>query len=371
MIRRASPPRVAWAAFVLAMGLTALALAIALSATEQASAGNAAQAASPTATPETGQTGDPATDPTTATLKLQAGYIMDPYLIPVIGKTEIPASQVAQGCNGFVAREPSAVVNWSGTAPRLNFFVYGDGDAVLAVQKPDGSFVCNDDAGARTVDPLVSIANPAAGAYKIHAGAARDDEPALGFLAITQAEMDDERLAGLDLSPMLRRRARPRPVELAQLEPGSLFTERAAIFGSSELKTGFRPVEVFAAGGGEIAAVRVEDRKLTCAGFINAVPSYSFTWSGASQPLRLFFEGQKDTTLAVVLPGQEEGQRRIVCGMNSASDNLNPSVDIAAPAAGKYLVYVAPMEPNTVAAGRLTITGDLKDVPAGLPAAAQ
>jgi hypothetical protein len=72
-----------------------------------------------------------------------------------------------------------------------------------------------------------------------------------------------------------------------------------------------------------------------------------------------------------VLPGQEEGQRRIVCGMNSAADNLNPSVDIAAPAAGKYLVYVAPMEPNTVAAGRLTITGDLKDVPAGLPAAAQ
>jgi hypothetical protein len=263
------------------------------------------------------------------------------------------------------------VVNWSGSAPRLNLFVYSDGDAVLAVQKPDGSFVCNDDAGARTVDPLVSIANPAAGAYRIHAGAAREGEPALGFLAITQAEMDDEQLAGLDLSPMLRRRARPQPVELPQLEPGTLLTERAAIFGSTELKSGFRPVETFAAGGGEIAAIRIEDRKLTCAGFINAVPSYSFTWSGASQPLRLFFEGQKDTSLAVVLPAQAEGQRRVVCGMNAAPDNLNPSVDITAPVAGKYLVYVAPVEPRTVAAGRLTITGDLKDTPAVLPPAAQ
>ena len=36
--------------------------------------------------------------------------------------------------------------------------------------------------------------------------------------------------------------------------------------------------------------------------------------------------------------------------MNAATDNLNPVVDIPAPAAGKYRVYVAGMQPNTVAA---------------------
>ena len=53
-----------------------------------------------------------------------------------------------------------------------------------------------------------------------------------------------------------------------------------AIFGSADLQSGFKPVQAFAAGGGDIAAFRVEDKKLACAGFVSAVPSYSFTWTG-------------------------------------------------------------------------------------------
>ena len=60
----------------------------------------------------------------------------------------------------------------------------------------------------------------------------------------------------------------------------------------------------------------------------------------------------------------------MLCGMNAAPDNLNPVVDVLAPAAGQYRVYVASMTPNTVAPGRLTITGDRKANPKALAAPA-
>jgi hypothetical protein len=148
---------------------------------------------------------------------------------------------------------------------------------------------------------------------------------------------------------------------LPQLDPKALFTGRTAIFGSAELQAGFNPVQAFAAGGGDIAAIRLEDQKLTCAGSISPVPSYSFTWVGPSQRLRLFLEALKDSSLAIVTPDQQ-----VLCGMNSAAGNLNPLVDIAAPGPGQYQVYVAAMEPDTVVGGRLTITGDLKAAPATL-----
>ena len=44
---------------------------------------------------------DPANDLTSATVDLHAGYIMDPYLLPVVGKGEIAASELVTGCNGY------------------------------------------------------------------------------------------------------------------------------------------------------------------------------------------------------------------------------------------------------------------------------
>jgi len=84
---------------------------------------------------------DPANDMTFATVDLHAGYIMDPYLLPVVGKGETAASRVQKDCNGYFSTSPNVVVNWSGKGEMLGFYVYSDSDAVLAVQQPDGSFV--------------------------------------------------------------------------------------------------------------------------------------------------------------------------------------------------------------------------------------
>jgi len=205
----------------------------------------------------------------------------------------------------------------------------------------------------------VRFANPAPGVYRVHVGTAKKDEPALGFLAVTQLNVDDEKLSQLDLSPLLHRRERPKPLALEQLNPSMLLPRRAPIFGSTNLQPAFDVVTVFAAGGGDISAVRVEDKSLACAGFVSAVPSYRFTWTGKQQDLRLFFEALKDSSLAVLTPDLS-----VVCNINSAPGNLNPSVDIPAAMEGDYEVYVAAMEPKTVVAGKLTITGDLKATPA-------
>jgi hypothetical protein len=355
----------------------AVALVVALGGPLTAGADTSQQAATVTPGAATGQraptmavsttvSADPADDLTLATIDLHAGYIMDPYLLPVVGKSEKAATEVVKGCNGYVSASPNVVVNWSGKSDQLSFFVYTDDDAVLAVQQPDGSFICNDDAGAATIDPLVTVKNPATGVYRVHVGTARKDQPALGFLAVTQAGIDDAKLAELDMGPMLRRRERPRPEALPQLDPKVLLVSRAAIFGSTDLQAGFKPIQAFVAGGGEIAAFKVEDKKLVCAGFVSAVPSYGFTWSGKPQGFRLFLDALKDSTLAVVTPDQ-----KVLCGMNADANNLNPVVDIAAPAPGDYKVFVAAMQPNTVIGGKLTITGDLKAVPAVLAPAGQ
>jgi hypothetical protein len=357
---------------LLLAGLLVIALLAGIPGFGAAHAAGLSQAATSTPVPPPAAVpGDPAADQTSATVDLRAGFIMDPYLLPVVGKAETSAAKVMAGCNGFVAAKPAVVVNWAGDAPQLNFFVYSDDDPVLVIQKPDGSFVCNDDAGARTVNPLVTIKQPASGAYKIHVGAANDKQPALGFLGITQNELDDARLSTLDLSPMLRHRARPVLQSLQQFDPRMLRVDRAPIFGATDLKSGFKPVQVFAAGGGDIAAIRMQDQKLLCAGFVAAVPSYSFTWSGSPQALRLFFEGAADSALAVVAPEGADGQRAVLCNMDSAPGNLNPAVDIPTPAAGKYLVYVAAIQPNAVVGGKLTITGDTKAAPAVLQPAGQ
>jgi hypothetical protein len=325
-----------------------------------------APAGTPTAQPATLSAQDPSNDKTSATIDLQSNFIMDPYLLPVIGKGEQAASSLKQGCNGFVASQPGVTVNWTGSTDQLNFFVYSDDDPAMVIQQPDGSYVCNDDAGLDTVQPLVTIKNPANGQYKVFVGTGKQDQPALGFLGITKAPIDEARLASLDLSPMLRHHAAVKLQALQQFDPKILMSGEPALFGSAALQPGHAGVQTFAAGGGDVAAVKFENETLTCAGFMSLVPSYSFTWTGKSQALRLYFEALQDSSLAVITPDQS-----VLCGINTSASNLNPTVDITDTAAGPYEVYIGSMTPNAVITGTLTITSNLNATPAVLAPGAQ
>ena len=342
--------------------LAGVALLAALAATPLLAATQARPAAQDVATAP----GDPASDTTRATVNLTAGFILDPYLLPVIGAGDVAAGDLLEGCNGFVGAAPNVVVNWSGEAERLSFFGYSDSDPVLVVQLPDGSFVCNDDAGLNTVDPLLVVEDPAEGAYQIHFGTARAGQPALGFLGVTAIDMDDAMLADLDLRPMLTRRARPQPQPLPRLDPATLLVSRPGIFGASALQSGFEPISTFAAGGGDIPAFSFEEGELVCAGFLSLIPSYTFSWTGDEAMLRVFFESREDSALAVITPDNQ-----VLCSMNAAEDNLNPALDVPTSLVGRYKVYIASMAPDDVVIGRLTVTSDSKAAPAILAPAAQ
>ncbi len=269
---------------------------------------------------------------------------MDPYLLPVIGKSEQAASEVSKGCNGFISATPSVVLNWSGTTDQLSFFIYSDADAVLAVQQPDGSFVCNDDAGLRTTDPLVKIANPAPGAYKVYAGTATKDAARAGLPGRhARRTWTMRKLADLDLTSMLRRRERPRLLALPQLDPRPLLTGPRAVFGSTDLQAGFKPVQAFAAGGGDIAAIQHGGPEAGVRRLPQRGAQLQLHLDGRSQGMRLFFEALKDSALAVVTPDQ-----KVLCGMNAATDNLNPVVDIPAPVAGQVQGLRRQHAPDTV-----------------------
>jgi hypothetical protein len=345
-----------------AIVLLGTALLAILAATPLLAATQARPAAQDVPTPQ----GDPAADTTRATVDMRAGFILDPYLLPVIGAGDVAASEALEGCNGFVGANPNVVVNWTGDAERLAFFGYSDSDPVLVVQLPDGSFVCNDDAGLNTVDPLVVIENPAEGAYQIHFGTAHAGQPALGFLGVTSIDMDDAMLADLDLRPMLTRRERPQPQPLPRLDPSTLLVSRPGIFGAVALQPGFEPISKFAAGGGDIPAFSFEDGQLTCAGFLSLIPSYTFSWTDDEATVRVFFEGREDSALAVITPDNQ-----VLCNMDAAKGNLNPALDVPTSLVGRYKVYIASMTPDDVVVGRLTVTSDSEATPAILAPAAQ
>jgi len=251
-------------------------------------------------------------------------------------------------------------MTWTGDTDLLNIFVYSDQDTVLVVETPAGDVLCSDDANSFTLDPIISLENPAEGDYQIYVGSIGAEGPVHGFLIFTELDIADD-LTTLDLSPMLDRRDRPDPDEFAlpTIDLSRLrVTERGA-FGNDDLADGFETISITAVGGGEQPVFGQTPAGSICAGFFSIVPTYSFTWEGGGD-LSAYFEGEENASLLIVTP---DG---VVCYDNSASGNLNPVIDILDAAAGNYDVHIGSFDPTGVVLGRLTITGDTEAEPESL-----
>lgn len=309
----------------------------------------------------------PPVDNTRATVDLEAGFLLDPYLLRVAGSGEGAAIE-QEGCTGYVSAEPDVVLNWSGDSPALYLYVYSDSDPVLLVETPDGEILCNDDAGLETTDPLIAIEDPAEGAYNIYVGIYRPDTLALGFLVITEVEPAND-LAALSLAPLLARSHRlpsgatgPGPAVLPDIEVFDLSLGANGIFGDSRLQAGFETVEQPAAGGGDLPIAGLDGLGGDCRGFVSLLPAYTFTLEEAGD-LLVFFEALRDSTLLVVGP-----QGELFCNDNAGSANLNPLVNVSGAPAGRYVVYIGNHIPHDIVVGRLTITADPSAAPVQLGA---
>jgi hypothetical protein len=114
-----------------------------------------------------------------------------PLTAQVTAEGDIPLFQfpVTKTCAGLVSAKPSFVFKVAGQPKQVSVFFEGDADATLLVLGNGGKVVeCNDDAqAAANTNPLVTLSNPADGAYAVFVGRLNPAQPVKGQLTVTDA----------------------------------------------------------------------------------------------------------------------------------------------------------------------------------------
>lgn len=131
------------------------ALNMAAEQAQQAPAQQAAQAA-------------PAGESNFGTVSLNPGFVPDPHTATgTSGGATDATSLGTAGCVGFIAGTPDHLFNATAAFSSLRVMAHSTADITLVIQKPDGSYICNDD--SEGTNPLVE-APFAAGVYKVWIG---------------------------------------------------------------------------------------------------------------------------------------------------------------------------------------------------------
>lgn len=107
--------------------------------------------------------------PTYGAVELDEGFVPDPHEITLTAGGDVRVS--AGPCDyGYVANPPDVDLYYE-TSGGADLFLYveSEGDATLLVNRPDGSWVCDDD-GFADRNPIVVIPAAASGLYDIWVG---------------------------------------------------------------------------------------------------------------------------------------------------------------------------------------------------------
>lgn len=294
------------------------------------------------------------------TIDLEAGFPLDPTFVSANGGGEVDARLLGRGCVGYIHRQPVVTVNWAGQADRVRAFFYSDGNPTLVVLTPKGELMCSDNANAQLLDPFIEIANPVAGEYRIWVGSAAKNQLVPGVLVLTTDSNVD--LGTFDLGKLIKRPSIPQKV-IRPTTPVMLNTQVQAMYDKFiKAAVALKPeaaASVAVTAEGEVPLFRISAAaEQGCAGLVTGAPSYAFKWSGATDALRIAFEGDADSTLMVV--GQDSKQ--VWCNDDAQPDSIHPAIDISNPADDTYLVYVGRINPEKPVKGTLTVIAAAKGV---------
>lgn len=295
------------------------------------------------------------------TIDLAAGFPLDPTFVSVNGGGEVDASILGEACSGFINTSPVVTVNWTGEAELVKAFFVSDSDSTLVVLTPDGQVLCNDDAGENLLDPLVELASPAVGQYRIWIGSYAKSQLIPGILVLSTRS--DVGLGSFALASFIKR---PLISEIAAKPARKAMTETLASGAVSlraklpALAAGQEPLRQSMAVEGTAPAFEVDFGGALCNGFLSEAPDYVFDWSGQADSLRFWFEGDGDATLLVLTPDQQA-----LCNDDAlAGSNVNPLIEIADPGEGQYSVYVGRVQLDKPIEGELVITDSATVQPA-------
>lgn len=113
---------------------------------------------------------NPSLTPAYGSVALQAGFLPDPHTVAISAGGEYAASNLQQGCTGFIAAAPDYRVNYSAGSLPLIFSVAASADTTLVVNTPDGRWHCDDDGGVNGLNPSIRFNGPQSGQYDIWVG---------------------------------------------------------------------------------------------------------------------------------------------------------------------------------------------------------
>ena len=128
------------------------------------------------------------------TVSLTPGFMPDPHTASGTSGGATDASTVNPACAGWIDSTPDHLFVAGGTFGNLRIMAHSTADITLVVQKPDGSYLCNDD--TEGTDPVV--AGPMAqGTYKIWIGSYQQGTNSPYTLGITElGSVNPSSLAG-------------------------------------------------------------------------------------------------------------------------------------------------------------------------------
>lgn len=109
-------------------------------------------------------------NPTYGTYNLSGGFQPDPTNVRVSSGGNIDASKLGNGCTGFIASAPDVRLNYDPGSLPLIISVNSSADTSLAINLPDGSWLCDDDSGNRGMNPSITLRNVQSGQYDIWVG---------------------------------------------------------------------------------------------------------------------------------------------------------------------------------------------------------
>lgn len=250
----------------------------------------------------------------------------DPNIVRGSSGGAVQASNLNPGCTGWIAQNPNHLLN--ATAPFTNLRIIvgaGSQDTTLVVQKPDGTYVCDDD--SEGMNPIVQgpIATP--GIHRIWVGSYDRTQTiayTLGFSelsSVTAASLQGNAPGVPPNNPI------PTPAG------GSVDTTGTrSNFGQVTIAPGFMPDPHVVSGssGGSVSATGLGGG---CLGFVAHTPDHFIQVGGAGFPsLRVMAHSSVDTTLVVYRP-----DGTYLC--NDDSDGTNPMVEGNFPP-GQYRVWI-------------------------------
>jgi hypothetical protein len=130
---------------------------------------------------------DPSLKTNFGEVKLQTGYLPDPYSKKLIAGGDIRVT--INNVRMKITRPPDFRLYYeAGTTFPLSFYVRSQVDTTLLIHMPVGGYVADDDSGGN-LNPLITLKNPPSGRYDIWVGTF-GDKNAEATLYITELKVN-------------------------------------------------------------------------------------------------------------------------------------------------------------------------------------